>query len=101
MIYQVPVTSSPSQTLDTTLGGQQVSIYLQARDGHLYIDVYNDRAPVVQGRVCRDRAPIINEAYRGFSGDLIFVDQYGQDDPTYEGIGSRYLLLYTDGTDGE
>jgi hypothetical protein len=33
-------------------------------------------------------------AYLGFSGDLVFVDTLGDQDPTYDGLGARYALIY-------
>jgi hypothetical protein len=30
----------------------------------------------------------------GFIGNLLFVDTQGSSDPTYDGLGSRFSLVY-------
>lgn len=98
MAYQtIPLTANPSQTLDIVLSEQFVSLVLQTRQDNLFIDVYLDGVAIVRGRICRDRQKIVNEEYRGFSGELFFMDTAGGSDPIYSGIGSRYLLIYWDG----
>lgn len=97
MFQKIPLTTSPSQTLDTILSGQFVSIFLQSRDGNLYIDVYLNNQPVVLGRACQNQNMIINEAYRGFKGELFFIDTVGSNDPSFSELNSRFQLIYWDG----
>ncbi|WP_425333611.1 hypothetical protein [Escherichia coli] len=37
---------------------------------------------------------MVRYSYLGFKGDLIFIDNDGESDPRWEGLGSRYLLYY-------
>lgn len=90
----VPVQAVPSQTVQATLGGQvtQLKVY-QTRYG-LFVDTYVDSILILGGAIGEDRNRIIRDAYLGFLGDLVFIDTQGTDDPTYDGLGSRYLLCY-------
>ncbi len=96
--YQVPIKAKPSQTLDVILGGQNVTIVLQTRLGKLYASIAINNRPAVRERVCLDRMPIVNEEYRGFVGELFFMDKAGKENPTYDRIGERFVLMYWDGT---
>jgi len=42
---------------------------------------------------------LVNDVYLGFSGDLEFVDTQGTDDPTFDGLGTRYQLVYLEPSD--
>ena len=68
-IYTIPIADERSQRLSVTLGRQEVDIVLTMRLGKLYIDVKANRVPVVSGRVCLNKEPIINESFRPFVGD--------------------------------
>jgi hypothetical protein len=41
----------------------------------------------------------VRSAYLGFVGDLMFQDLQGTDAPTYDGLGSRFQLVYLDATE--
>jgi hypothetical protein len=92
----IPLQPLPNQTVTVNLANQacQIDIY-QKRTG-LFCNFWlnNPAAPTIAGRICLDRNLIVRDAYFGFSGDLAFVDQHGASDPTYDGIGTRYLLYY-------
>ena len=44
--------------------------------------------------LCLNEVGLVRESYLGFVGQLVFVDMQGSSDPTYDGLGSRYLLTY-------
>lgn len=90
----IPVTDAPAQTLSAYLGGQNVRIELRQRIDALYCWVYRDDAMIVGGVACRDLTLIVRDAYLGFIGDLFWQDTQGAEDPTYPGLGSRFLLCY-------
>lgn len=49
---------------------------------------------VSQGVPCLYGNKMIRYKYLGFSGDLVFLDNEGSDNPSWEGLGSRYPLYY-------
>ena len=91
---RIPIKAAPAQTLDTVVAGQYVSISLQSRGGSMYASVWLDKVPVVLERVCLDGVPLVSEAYRGMAGDLYFIDTLGASDPTWELLGTRFVLIY-------
>lgn len=99
MSQQVPLANKPSQTLSINLGGQacQIAVYQLGLDAaaHLYLDLSIGVTPIVTTRICRNVQRILEDSlYRGFIGDLMFVDTQGDTDPVYTGLGARYELLY-------
>lgn len=96
----IPLKAVPSQTLALLLSGQQVglSLYVLA-DGNLYMDVLLNDVPVVTGIICQNNTLFVRNLYFGFSGDFSFNDTQGSNDPTFDGLGTRYQLLYFDATE--
>jgi len=94
----VPLQSVPSQKLKTVLGNQIVEISLRQLRYGLFIDVYVNGALEIGGVICENLNRIIRSAYlnteAGFSGDFVFQDTQGTDNPYYTGLGTRFQLLY-------
>jgi hypothetical protein len=95
----IPLAPVPSQTLKVTLAQQSCRLDITYRVGSLFIDLYVSDALIVGGVICRHGLKIVRDAYLGFVGDLAFYDTQGTDDPTYDGLGSRYVLAYVETTD--
>lgn len=95
----IPIADVPSQTLNSSLAGQSCRIELYLRHSGLYVDLYRDDALIVGGSICVNGVRVVRDAYRGFSGDLLFIDTLGVDDPTTPGIGSRFSLIYLSAAD--
>jgi len=92
----IPLASVPSQTLTTVLEQQNCAINVYQKTTGLYLDLTKDGQPVISGVLCRDRVRLVRQAYLGFSGDLAFVDTQGVDDPAFQGLGNRWVLVYFD-----
>lgn len=84
----------PSQQLQIVLGGQncQIAVYLKGK--HLFVDVNSNGVDISTCVLARDVIPLVPTAYLGFIGNLIFTDTQGASDPTFDGLGSRYQLVY-------
>lgn len=95
----VPIKPVPSQALTTVLGGQNCRIAVYQKSTGLFLDLLVDNEPIVSAAICRDRVNLVRQAYLGFVGGLVFCDTQGVSDPTYGGLGSRYLLAYLDPSD--
>jgi hypothetical protein len=95
----IPISATPSQKLSSVLGGQNCQLKVYQKTTGLYVDVYVNNAPIVQGAIARDRVRIVRHAYLGFVGDLAFVDTQGTSDPISTGLGSRYSLIYLEASD--
>lgn len=93
---QIPLNAVASQTLSTVLNSQYVGLAVRQTRYGLFMDVYNDGTLVIGGVVCENRNRIVRSTYLGFSGDFVWNDTQGTDDPDYTGIGTdgRFQLLY-------
>jgi hypothetical protein len=94
MIQIIPLSAVPSQSLTIQLGGQNCSINVYQKSTGLFFDLAIDDVPCVTSVLCLNQVGLIREAYYGFVGQLGFYDTQSSDDPTYDGLGNRYQLLY-------
>jgi hypothetical protein len=62
----------------------------------LYCDFMVNTTPLWYGVPCLNMVSLNAKSYLGMSGELIFIDMRGASDPTYDGLGTRYLLAYFD-----
>lgn len=93
-VSTIPLTALPSQIVAISLANQAARVQAYQKRTGLYLDLFLNDEPVVTGVLCRDRVWLIRDAYRGFTGDLCFVDTQGLNDPEYAGLGSRYVLVW-------
>lgn len=91
---QIPLRAVPSQSLSVVLAGQSCQINVYEKSTGLYLDLFVDHEPIVTTALCHDRVRIVRETYRGFLGDLSFLDTRGHADPEYTGLGGRFVLAY-------
>jgi hypothetical protein len=106
----IPLQAVPAQNVLTTLdNGQAVELRLYTRrygnaiypgvyGPTLYMDIYINNVLEIGAVICQNlnriiRSTYLNEAV-GFAGDFIFNDTQGTNDPAYQGLGTRYQLLY-------
>lgn len=99
-MQQIPLSSVPTQRLAVTLYGQACSIETRQNGLHLYLSLWMGDNMILGARVCRDRSLMLTGAhYRGFAGDLMWVDNAGFDDPQWYGLADRWSLVYLDPTE--
>lgn len=67
---------------------------LEEREFVLYFDLEANSSSITRATICENLTPLIKQDYLGFSGNFIFVDLEGDSNPFYEGLGSRFRLLY-------
>lgn len=90
----IPLKAEKAQTEFVTLGDQYCQIDVAQKLYGLFLNLYVDGKLIVAGAICQDRNRLVRSTYLGFSGDLMFMDTIGTEDPTYDGLGSRYVLAY-------
>ena len=97
MTYSViPLSSKPSQTVTVVIGDQRLRLNVYAKRDGLFVDVYLNDALVLGGVVARNMVKIVRSAYLGVVGDFFFYDTQGDADPAPDGLGGRFVFLYTD-----
>jgi hypothetical protein len=94
-MLQVPISAVASQTLAISLAGQPCRIALRYNAGNLYFDLKIGTESIVTSKICRNRQRLmVGVGYRGFIGDFVFVDLQGDEQPTYTGLNTRWVLYY-------
>lgn len=95
----ISVEPKKSQTLSITLAGQQCIIRLIQRESFMYMDLTVNGNPIMQGVPCLFGNKMVGYSYLGFAGDFVFLDNEGQEDPSFEGLGGRFTLYYLEESD--
>jgi hypothetical protein len=90
----VSIRPQKSQSISVDLAGQQCIIRLIQRESFLYMDLTVNGNPLIQGVPCLYGNKMVRYSYLGFSGDLLFIDNEGEEDPSYKGLGGRFVLYY-------
>ncbi|CND00962.1 Uncharacterised protein [Yersinia frederiksenii] len=88
-----------SQSISVSLGGQQCGIRLIQRESFMYMDLTSNGVPLIQGVPCLYGNKMVGYKYLGFVGDFVFIDNVGQSDPEWNGLGSRFDLYYIEESD--
>ena len=90
----VPVQAQASQIVNAQLSGQNCQLRIYQKSTGMFMDIYVGTSLIIGGVICQNLNRIVRDAYLGFVGDLAFADTQGTDDPTYAGLGTRFLLIY-------
>ena len=91
MQFDLPISPIPNQFFSTSLNGVTWGITLETRLGKIYISLKRNGEDVLLNRVCLDRTPV--------DYGFVFVDIDGNSAPSYEQLGTRYILIYDDTLD--
>lgn len=106
----IPLQAVPSQTVAVTLNNQPCTINLYAKEANfdplygaptqvIFCDLYVNDQPIVLAVPCWNANLIVRDEYFGFSGDFAIIDTIGNDDPTFDDLGSRFQLAYLEPSD--
>ena len=95
-MVEIPLQPIPAQEVQVILGGQNCTLSVYWRWGKLYADLLVDSEPIFTGAVCQNLQWVNQSPSPVFSGGLIFVDSLGREAPRWDGLGSRWSLLYLD-----
>lgn len=93
-MLQVPIQPVPSQQLSVVLAGQNCQIAIYQKSTCLFVDLNVNGVDVSVGIQAHDAVPLNPFTYSSFNGNLMFIDTQGSDDPSYSGLGSRFVLIY-------
>lgn len=93
-MQQIPIQPVPSQRLSAVLAGQNCQIAIYQKAQALFIDINVNGVDVAVAVQAHDALALNPFTYASFSGNLLFIDTQGNDDPSYSGLGSRFVLIY-------
>lgn len=92
----------PSQLVSALLGSQNCQIAVYQNSSGLFVDLYVDGELIIGGVIAQNLNRVVRSLYLGFTGDLAFIDNQGNADPYYTGLGgntSRFSFAYLAPTD--
>lgn len=90
----IPLQPVPNQSVSVLLSDQVCQVNVFQKSWGLFLDLYKNNELVIGGVLCHNLNRIVRSLYLGFSGDLTFIDNQGDTDPVYTGLGDRYSLAY-------
>lgn len=90
----IALTPLPSQIVTVQLENTAVRLQIYQKRTGMFMDIFMNDRVVLSGVICRDRVWLVRDAYRGFPGDLSFIDTQGASDPDYTGLGTRFILVW-------
>lgn len=93
-MQSVPLQPVPSQSTKVVLGGQNCQLLINQKPQGIFVDINADGVDIVTSVIARDAVPLVCREYTGFTGNLLFIDTQGIDDPAYAGLGDRFSLVY-------
>lgn len=85
----IPLSPIPNQRLSVRIDSVEYDLEINLRRGSLYISAWANNINLVNNRALRSYAPM--------GDDFIMVDTEGAQDPTYELLGTRFLLMQGNG----
>lgn len=94
MLKTIPLSAIPAQQFNVVLNDQACTITLRQKSTGLFLDMALAGTTIAQGLLCRNLVKVLRAGYRGFVGDLVFMDTQGSSDPAYAGLGTRFVLMY-------
>lgn len=100
-MVEIPLQPIPAQEVQVILGGQNCTLSVYWRFGRLYADLLVDSEPIFTGAICQNLQWVNQSPSYLFSGGLMFVDTLGEEAPRWDGLGSRWSLLYLDADEAE
>jgi hypothetical protein len=98
----VPTQPIPNQQLQVQLANQACTIEIVQLAYGMFMTLFVGNTLIVSGVICQNLNRIVRDLYLGFTGDFVFFDtQGGQNptDPVFTGLGSRYQLIYLEVAD--
>jgi len=98
-MIQIPISPVSNQTLKCVLNNQNVQINIYQKNQGVFVDFYVSNKIISAGIIAKNINPLIQAKYTMFNGNIIFFDNFGNQDPDYKEFGKRYILVYL--TDSE
>ncbi len=96
MRYEIiPLRAIPWQSFSVVLNGQNCVLSLRQMGERLYADLTCNDVEIFAGRLCTLGTKLNCYPTTNFQGSLFFFDNFGKQDPQYEGLGDRWTLIFS------
>lgn len=93
-MLKIQTNAIPNQTFKTVVDNQNCTITLRTLGGKLYFSLKINDTQIISNQICQNQTKLVPFAYLGLLGHFFFVDEKGSSDPTYDGLNTRYFLMF-------
>ena len=90
-MYEITLKQVPNQYVSFNIGNDGYDLQLRTVKGYLYADLYKNGEALFYGRRCCNLMPLIQNQK---VGNFYFKDKNGNENPTYDGLNDRFILIY-------
>lgn len=90
----INLSAIPAQRFNIVLDGLNCTIKLYQRDRRLFMDLETSDKVIFKGNICLNIANVKQSPDPDFTGSLHFIDVQDSAAPQYEGLNTRWYLLY-------
>ncbi len=93
-MLQIPIQPVPSQQVKVVLASQNCQIAIYQKSQGVFVDLNSNGEDISVGVLAHNCVALDPREYENFSGNLMFVDTQGLNDPDYKSFGTRFFLVY-------
>jgi hypothetical protein len=93
-MLQIPLQAVPSQIVKSVCDSQNCQIAIYQKSQGVFFDLNSNGTDIVTGVLAHNADFLCCINYTGFEGNFVFIDTQGTSDPSYDGFGTRYFLVY-------
>ena len=90
-MYEITLLKQPNSYNSFNINTDGYDLRLKTVKNYLYADLYKNGNPLFYGRRCINKMPLIQNQKQG---NFYFYDKYGNDNPVYDKLNDRFVLIY-------
>ncbi|QCE35634.1 hypothetical protein FAI40_10025 [Acetobacteraceae bacterium] len=92
--YVLPISKVPSQKVQSLLLGKKTMLWIRQLASGIYCDIWVENTLIAAGVLCLNKTWMLRDKTFSINGDFVFLDTQGNTDPTLNGLGDRYQLIF-------
>lgn len=93
-MYEIPLEAIPYQTVSFELDSKAVTVSLRQLGTSLFFSIWINTEPLYLNVRATNSGKICAFPSSKISTDLRIIDTVGDEDPRYDGLGTRWRLVY-------
>jgi hypothetical protein len=94
MTMEIPLSAIPFQRVSLVIGSQSVEIEVRQMGSSVFTSAVVDGVQITRSTRAVNGGELFPWTFPDKPAEIKWVDTQGDADPQYEGLGSRWLLVY-------
>jgi len=94
MTMEIPLSAIPFQRVSCVINARSVEIEVRQQGSSLFTSVVVDGVQITRSTRAVNGGELFPWTFQNRPADIRWTDTQGDDDPQFEGLGSRWLLAY-------